>query len=154
MFKFIYSLYLIFIEHWKKWEPELEGWFFPPSKRVKLNPFRHTTVHCNLTPIVLQDVNSHWLLSFWRPNEILKTNINFDATKGQNILKHYYWCGFFFFFLFIWRTLSDACCVQKSVIPTWWWRREEGSGDEYGSKKLFQKRLRQLFWDEFNWQSC
>ena len=74
---------------------------FPPSKRVKLNPFRHTTVHCNLTPIVLQDVNSHWLLSFWRPNEILKTNINFDATKGQNILKHYYWCGFFFFFFLI-----------------------------------------------------
>ena len=48
--------------------------FFRPSKRVKLNPFRHITVHYNLTSIVLQDVNSHWLLSFWRPSEILKTN--------------------------------------------------------------------------------
>lgn len=112
MFKFIYSLYLIFIEHWKKWEPELEGWFFPPSKRVKLNPFRHTTVHCNLTPIVLQDVNSHWLLSFWRPNEILKTNINFDATKGQNILKHYYWCGFFFFFIHLKNLVRCMLCTK------------------------------------------
>lgn len=125
MFKFIYSLYLIFIEHWKKWEPELEGLFFPPSKRVKLNPFRHTTVHCNLTPIVLQDVNSHWLLSFWRPNEILKTNINFDATKGQNILKHYYWCGFFFFFY-----SSEEPCQMHVVYKNLW----SPHGDEGGKR--------------------
>lgn len=124
MFKFIYSLYLIFIEHWKKWEPELEGWFFPPSKRVKLNPFRHTTVHCNLTPIVLQDVSSHWLLSFWRPNEILKTNINFDATKGQNILKHYYWCGFFFFYS------SEEPCQMHVVYKNLW----SPHGDEGGKR--------------------
>lgn len=98
---------------------------FPPSKRVKLNPFRHTTVHCNLTPIVLQDVNSHWLLSFWRPNEILKTNINFDATKGQNILKHYYWCGFFFFF-----NSSEEPCQMHVVYKNLW----SPHGDEGGKR--------------------
>ena len=51
-------------------------------------------------------------------------NVNFDATKGRNILKHYYWCGYFFFYS------SEEPCQMHVVYKSLWSPR----GDEGGKR--------------------